>query len=130
MYQNDVIIFDGVCNFCNSWVLWLIKRDRKSRYLFSASQMDSVKKVIDNSNPVAESILLVRNGKTFVKSTAVLKILQGLGGIYRAAAVFYIIPEKIRDYIYDFIAGRRYKWFGKRPSCMVPDDKIRARFMK
>jgi len=127
-----IILFDGVCNFCNSSVNFIIRHDKKKRYKFAALQsnvgrMLSEKYGIDQSK--IDSIILIENGDVFVKSSAILRITKSLNYLYPLLFGFIIIPKFIRDGVYDFIARNRYKWFGKKEACMIPSPEIKSRFI-
>jgi predicted DCC family thiol-disulfide oxidoreductase YuxK len=127
-----IILFDGVCNFCNSSVNFIIRHDKKKRYKFAALQSDvgrmlSEKHGIDQSK--IDSIILIENGNIFVKSSAILRITKNLNLLYPLLYVFIITPKFIRDGVYDFIAKNRYKWFGKKEACMIPSPEIKSRFI-
>jgi predicted DCC family thiol-disulfide oxidoreductase YuxK len=130
--NSSIVLFDGVCNFCNSSVNFIIRHDKKKRYKFAALQSDigrvlSEKNAIDQSK--IDSIILVENGKVFIKSSAILRISQHLNYLYPLFFGFVIIPKFIRDGVYDFIAKNRYKWFGKKETCMIPSPEIKSRFI-
>ncbi len=127
-----IILFDGVCNLCNSSVLFIIKRDPKSRFYFAALQSDFGKTQLDKfgiSFTIPESVLLIEEGRLFQKSSAALKIARNLNGLWPAVYVFIIVPKFLRDLIYDYIARNRYRWFGKREACMIPTPELKARFV-
>lgn len=128
---KDLILFDGHCNLCNGAVQFIIKRDPKERFRFSSLSWEPAKKLIDDHPEFSEvdSILLYQNGKLYQKSTAALKIGGKLRGLWPVLQVFRIIPPFIRDPIYDFIARNRYKWFGKRETCMMPEKKVDHLFL-
>lgn len=76
-----------------------------------------------------DSVILVDDNKAYVYSSAVLHIARKLGGIYSLAFVFIIIPGFIRNPLYKYVARNRYKWWGKKDACMVPDPELRSRFL-
>jgi len=117
-HSQKIIIFDGVCGLCNKSVDILMKLDRKKQFLYSSLQGEFIKTL--NIEPKIDSIIYYEDGKLFYKSTAILKILRSLGGIWVFTDVFYIIPRIIRDFIYDLIAKYRYTIFGKMESCRMP----------
>jgi len=130
--KKSIILFDGMCNFCNTSVNKIIKYDKKNVFKFAAIQSDAGKKLlIELSIDILkiDSILLIENNTLFTKSTAVLKIAKQLSGLYKLSYAFIIIPLFIRDTIYDFIAKNRYKWFGKKESCMIPSTEVREKFL-
>lgn len=131
--DKPIIFFDGVCNLCNSSVKFILKRDRNELFLFSSLQSDASKEILlqyNLENLTLNTIILLEDGIIYQKSTAILRIAKRLSGIYKYAYVFIIIPTFIRDGIYSFIAKRRYKWFGKQDSCMLPDATVKLRFLE
>jgi predicted DCC family thiol-disulfide oxidoreductase YuxK len=130
--NSSIVLFDGVCNFCNSSVNFIIRHDKKKRYKFAALQSD-IGRVLSEMNAIdqskIDSIILVENGKVFVKSSAILRISKHLNYLYPLFFGFVIIPKFIRDGVYDFIAKNRYKWFGKKETCMIPSPEIKSRFI-
>jgi predicted DCC family thiol-disulfide oxidoreductase YuxK len=132
MKLKAIILFDGICNFCNSSVNFIIKRDRNNYFKFSPLQSEYSKKVFSENNykiKYFESIVLVKNNKTYQKSTAALRIAKHLTGFWKLLFIFIIIPPFIRDFFYDIIARNRYKWFGRRDACMIPDENEKIRFL-
>ncbi len=131
MHPN-LILFDGVCNFCNFWVNFIIDRDSKAFFKFTAVQSDTARQILKSNNIDAikiDSIVLVINGKIFFKSSAAFQIARKLDGFWKLLYIFIIIPPFMRDGIYDFIASNRYKWFGKRETCRIPTDDEKHRFI-
>jgi predicted DCC family thiol-disulfide oxidoreductase YuxK len=132
MQNNAIILFDGICNFCNSSVNFIIKRDKKNYFLFSSLQSVYSQNFLTKNNFPKnnfDSIILIENNKLYQKSTAALKIAKQLKGLWKLSYVFIIIPPFIRDFFYDSIAKNRYKWFGKKDVCMIPDEKIKRKFL-
>ena len=130
--DKSIILFDGVCNLCNSSINFIIKNDSKERFLFASLQSDATKEILlhlNSENLNINSILLIENGIIYKKSTAVLKISKSLDGLIKASYFFIIIPEFLRDWFYSIIANNRYKWFGKKEKCMVPSLEIKERFL-
>ena len=131
---KKIILFDGVCNLCNSSVLFIIKRDKKDRFRFAALQSEVGKKLarernIDTSK--IDSIILIEpHIAYYTQSTAVLKIGQSFGGLWRVLWIFEWIPSRIRNRFYDFIAKNRYRWYGKKDACMVPTPELKAKFLE
>lgn len=128
--MERIVLFDGVCNFCNSSVQFIINRDPTGKFRF-ASQQSEVGETLMARHGIAgnDSIVYIENGKAFTKSSAALRIAKQLSGIWPACSAFTIIPPPIRDAVYDLIAKNRYRWFGKRDSCMIPPPSIRKRFL-
>lgn len=131
---KKIILFDGVCNLCNSSVQFVIKRDKKDIFRFAPLQSDIGKKMVDErgiDTSTIDSIILVEpNIAYYTKSSAAIEIANDLGGIWQALNVFtYILPVSVRDWVYDFIARNRYKWFGKKEHCMIPTPEMKAKFI-
>jgi predicted DCC family thiol-disulfide oxidoreductase YuxK len=131
--DKDIILFDGLCNLCDGMVQFVIKRDSKQRFLFSSIQSETAKKILETYNQVKikdslNTFVLIENGKLFTKSTAALKISKKLKGLWPLLYLFIMIPLFIRDAFYDYIAKRRYQWFGKKNECMIPSPEIKTRF--
>ena len=130
--QNPVILFDGMCNFCSNSVQFIINRDPSSKFRFASLQSETGKNLIAKSkidNKNLDSIVLFENGTYYIKSTAVLKIASKLNALWPLFYFFIVIPAPLRDYFYDIVAKNRYKWFGKKEECMVPNAEIKARFL-
>lgn len=131
--MNDVILFDGVCNLCNFFVQFVIKRDRRNVFKFASLQSDFGKKILNESGLAdanSDSVILYSEGKTYTESKAALKILKKLSGGWKLIYVFIILPKSIRDAVYRFIARNRYKWFGKKDSCMLPTPELKNKFIE
>lgn len=132
MSTEPIILFDGICNFCNSAVNFTIKRDKNKTIKFTPLQSEVGKALIKEygfpENDMS-SFLLIENGKLYNKSTAALKVCRHLKGLWPFCYVFIIVPAFIRNAVYDFIAKNRYKWFGQKEECMVPTPDVRARFL-
>ncbi|WP_111307522.1 thiol-disulfide oxidoreductase DCC family protein [Confluentibacter sediminis] len=131
--NKKLILFDGVCNLCNHSVQYIIKHDKKNLFLFTALQSDIGKEIIEVYNidtHKTDSILLYIPEKGIdYKSTAALKIARYLGFPINVMSVFFIIPTPIRNWVYDYIAKNRYKWYGKKESCMIPTPELKSKFL-
>ena len=131
--NKKIIIFDGVCNLCNNTVLKVIKYDKNSVFLFTALQSDKGKEIINHLGinlSKVDSIILYEPGISYyIKSTAALKIMQEFKGFWVLSRLFLMTPEYVRNIVYDFIAKKRYKWFGKRENCMIPSPELKAKFL-
>ena len=131
--NKKLILFDGVCNLCNSSVQFIIKHDKMNTFLFAALQSDVGKHIIETyhiDTHKTDSILLYSPEKGIdYKSTAALKIASHLGFPINIISVFIIIPAIIRNWIYDYIAKNRYKWYGKKEQCMIPTPKLKSKFL-
>lgn len=127
-----IIYFDGVCYLCNSLVNFLLKIDKDNRLKFSPLQSNFAKRELKNSDINLEeidSIMLQVGSKFFIKSDAVIKIIKEMRWYWQGLLVIKILPKNIRDKLYDFIADHRYKWFGRKDSCMIPTNDVKSRFI-
>lgn len=130
--EHKILLFDGVCNLCNSSVNFVIKHDNNNVFRFAALQEEPGKSLLNkyNINPKdTDSIVLIENGKAYVKSTAALRAARHLSGGWPLLYGFIIIPAFIRNVVYDVIAKNRYKWYGKKDSCMIPTPELKAKFL-
>jgi predicted DCC family thiol-disulfide oxidoreductase YuxK len=117
-----IILFDGVCNLCNGVVKFITKRDKNKLFSFLSLQSNEGKEILNQYNIntlTTDSIVYVKNNKAFIKSNAAIAIANDLGGIYKILILLKILPSFINDYLYDFIAKNRYKFFGKNDTCEI-----------
>lgn len=131
-HYERVIVFDGVCNFCNAFVNFVLERDSGGLFKFGTLQSQPAQNILTQlclSTRDYETFLLLENGSVFTKSTAALKILRCLPGVWPWLYAFIIIPRPLRDLVYSVIARHRYQWMGKSETCRVPSPKERARFI-
>ena len=128
---KSLILFDGVCNLCNGWVNFVIDRDPDGRFIFGALQSDEARDYLSlaNDREALDSIVLIDAEGVFVRSSAVLRISEGLNGAWPMLRTFRIVPGPLRDAIYDLIARHRYSWFGRRETCRVPTPELSTRFL-
>ncbi len=130
--DNHIIFFDGVCNLCNSTVQFVIEHDKKNLFKFASLQSPFGQKFLKGYNlPISHfnSFIYYRNGKVYTQSSAALYVARDLGGIWSLAFAFIIVPKFIRDAVYNLIAKNRYKWFGKKESCMIPTPDLKNKFI-
>ena len=133
MDNNPIILFDGVCNFCNGAVNFTIKRDKKRTLKFAPLQSDAGQQLLRQFNLSTNqfnSFVFIEKGVVYTQSTAALKVSKYLTTFWPLLQGFIIVPAFIRDGIYNFIAKNRYKWFGKKEQCMMPTTAIRERFLQ
>ena len=132
MNNQHIILFDGVCNFCNFWVNFIIDRDKKDLFRFAALQSEKGQELLErfqmDSNSL-DTFVLIEDKKVYTKSTAALKISRKLKGIWRSFYFLIFIPKPIRDFIYTLIAKNRYKFFGKRSTCRIPTAEEKEKFL-
>lgn len=131
--MEHIVLFDGVCNFCNASVQFIIKRDPKAKFSFAALQSERGQELLaQNKLPMQhfDTIILAEGGKIYQKSTAALRIAKELSGMW--PILYYaciLVPPFLRNAVYSLVAANRYKWFGKREACMLPTPEQRARFI-
>ena len=133
MQHYNIILFDGVCNFCNFWVNFTIDRDKDDIFRFAALQSEAGQKLLQEYKLNVsdfDTFVLIVNDKHFTKSTAALKIARKLNYPVKVLYYFIFIPKFLRDLIYSLIAKNRYKFFGKRDICRIPSEEERNKFLE
>jgi predicted DCC family thiol-disulfide oxidoreductase YuxK len=133
MENRHIIIFDGVCNFCNEAVNFIIKRDPTGVFVFVPIQSEVAKKLIDEYEAKkvgVDTFLLIKNGTCYYRTDAALEIAKDLTGFWFLLKVFKVIPRRFRDYFYRALARNRYSLFGKKDVCMIPTPDIKSRFLE
>lgn len=128
--MDNIVFFDGVCGLCNKFVDFVIRYDRSKKILFSPLQGKLAQTQIRNLTVNVDSVILYSNGNLYQKSTAAIRILSLMGGIWKCCILLLIIPPFIRNYIYDRVAKNRYKWFGKNEFCRIPSQEELKRFIE
>ncbi len=129
--MGEIILYDGDCNLCDHSVQFIIKRDDKALYKFASIQSDIGKELLSNYNisEYNDSFILIENNQCYFKSTAALRICKNLKGAWKLLYIFLLLPRRFRDIFYNIIGKNRYRWFGKRNSCMLPSPEIKKRFL-
>jgi predicted DCC family thiol-disulfide oxidoreductase YuxK len=132
--NKKIILFDGICNLCNNFVLKVIRYDKKNNFVFCASQSEAGKKILKDLQVdmvKLDAIILYAPGISYeIKSNAAIKIMNDFGGLWNLTQIFWLFPEGLRNYVYNFIAKNRYQWFGKKEHCMRPTAALKARFLE
>ncbi len=132
--HKKIILFDGICNLCNSAVQYIIKRDKNDEFRFATLQGEIGQQLINErtiDTSKLDSIILIEPGIAYYsKSTAALKISQSFGGFWKMAYVLKLIPNQLRNIVYDWVARNRYGWYGKKEKCMVPTPELKAKFLE
>lgn len=130
--ERPVILFDGVCNLCNGAVQFIIKRDQTGKFRFASLQSPAAAEMLTGMQLRPDdiySILVLKNGKLYDRSDAIIEISKDLPGVWRAIAAAQFLPKVIRDGLYKIIANNRYRIFGKQESCMLPTPELKSRFL-
>ncbi len=133
MSESAIVLFDGVCNLCNSTVQFVLRRDRRQRFLFAPLQSEKGRDLLQRhglSPDFLDSFVLVEQGRVFTSSSAALRIARGLPGLWPLLYAFIAVPRFLRDAVYRWIARNRYRWFGRRDSCRIPTPEERSRFLE
>jgi len=133
MKEQPIILFDGVCNFCNSSVNFVIKRNKKTFIQFAPMQTEAGQKLLKQYELPADdmqSFIFIEKGRAYTQSTGALKVCRYLNGLWPLCYGLIIVPKFIRDGVYSWIAKNRYKWFGVKMECMIPNPEIKERFLK
>lgn len=131
--HTDIILFDGFCHLCSGAVKFIIKNDRRAVFKFAALQSPVIQQLLKKHgllNNTADTVVYFKEGKVYTKSTAALEVLKAMGWPWKVMYVFIVIPQPIRDFMYDLVARWRYRMFGKRNTCMTPTTNIRNRFIE
>lgn len=132
-FEKPVLLFDGVCNLCNYWVNFVIDRDPEGRVMFAALQSDAGRQLLMqyNLDPEAmDTVVLIDNGKVYQRSDAIIRLSSHMKGGVRLLRTGVVFPRFVRDVIYNAVARKRYKWFGKRDQCRMPDPELKGRFLE
>jgi predicted DCC family thiol-disulfide oxidoreductase YuxK len=130
--REPVVLFDGVCNLCNGAVQFIINRDTAGRFRFASLQSDIAKQLLGHSEIHLDelfSIIVIKDGKIYDRSDALIEIVRDLPGIWSTLTVFRFMPKFFRDALYKLVANNRYRIFGRSESCMMPTPELKARFL-
>ena len=131
---KKIILFDGVCNLCDSSVQFVIKHDKKDIFRFAQLQSDIGIKILEHigvsSDTIDSTILYEPEKGYYCKSDVAFEILKDISGIHKVLLLFSVLPKSILDRIYDYVAKNRYKWFGRKESCMIPTPELKAKFLE
>ncbi len=129
---HSIVLFDGVCNLCNRSVQFIIKRDTRDRFRFAALQGKTGQALLTRHQLPADSFnsfILVEEDRIYTRSTGALQMLKRLGAPWSLCYAFILVPRFIRDWVYNRIARNRYRWFGKKESCMIPTPELKNKFL-
>ena len=129
--MERIVLFDGVCNYCNAMVNFTIRHDPEKKFRFTTLQSDYGQKLLTEHGigKDVDSVILIENGQAFTHSTAGLRIARNLSGIYPLSYAFIIIPAFIRDWAYKLFAKYRFQLFGRTNACMIPTPDVKERFL-
>jgi predicted DCC family thiol-disulfide oxidoreductase YuxK len=128
-----IVLFDGVCNFCNGSVQFILKRDREGIFRFASLQSEIGRRLMTEHglDPDAlNSVVVIDDGRAWQESAAALRIARHLPGAWKLLRAFAVVPRSVRDALYRWIARNRYRWFGKTEACWLPTPELRGRFLE
>ncbi len=130
----NIVLFDGVCNFCNATILQIIKYDKGNKIRFSSLQSDfgikTLKSLKMDENDLNTLIFIKNSNEVYTESTAVLEIIKMLDGFPKIFLFFGIFPRRVTDFFYKKFSKNRYKLFGKKESCMIPTLALKEKFIE
>ena len=129
--KMNIIVFDGVCNFCNRIVQIIIRNDPTAQIHFAAQQSEAGEKLLSDYkiSTSASSVIFIKDRLVYEKSDAVIEIAKLLTGWPSLFKYTIIVPRFLRNGIYKLIAANRYAIFGKQDQCMVPKEEEKGRFL-
>lgn len=130
--MSAIILFDGVCNFCNGSVNFIIERDRENYFRFAPLQSETGERLLQEyhiNKAVTDSVILIEDGAAYMYSTAALRVARRLDGAWSWFYWLIFVPRPFRDFFYKLFAKYRYRMFGKQEACMMPTPEIRQRFL-
>ncbi len=131
--DKKIVLFDGVCNLCNGAINYVIDNDKNDVFRFVSLQSDLgkvIQQYIGYTDTNLDTIIVYVPGEAYyTKSTAAIKIMNEFGGIWKAMNSFLLLPQNMRDLVYDYVAKNRYKWYGKQDACRIPTPELKAKFL-
>ena len=129
---DSILLFDGVCNLCSGVVRFVIPRDRTGKVKFASLQSEAGQALLrERGLPLAEfnSLVFLDKGKVYLRSSGALRLARKLSGLWPLLSAFLVIPRPLRDWVYDWVARHRFRWFGKKEECWVPSPELQKRFL-
>jgi predicted DCC family thiol-disulfide oxidoreductase YuxK len=130
--HGPIVLFDGVCNLCDASVRFVVERDERAIFRFATLDSPAARELLQNvgaPSDLPDSVVLIDAGQVSDRSTAALRIARHLGWPWKLAYALIVVPRFVRDAVYDWVAKRRYAWFGKKETCLVPTPELRERFL-
>lgn len=127
---HPTILYDGHCVLCNGFVQWLLRRDKQGLFYYATLSSDVGKEMLSSSQIDGDTVVLYDNNQYYTYSDVALRVAARLGGIYRLLSMLgRLVPKKLRDYLYRWVAANRYGWFGKYEACPLPSPELRERMI-
>ena len=132
MFNQQIIIFDGICNFCNGSVNFIIKRDHQNVFVFTPMQSKGAEELLERhqfEDFGFDTFVLIKDDVCYYRTDAALEIIKDLSGYWYLLKIFKLLPRSFRDFFYKFLARHRYQLFGKKPQCMIPTPEVKSKFL-
>lgn len=130
--SHPIVLFDGVCNLCNRSIQFIIERDQDKTFRFASLQSPVGQTLLKQFNLPTDqfdSFILVDKNQYYTQSSAALQVIKRFSGLWKLGYIGIVIPKRIRDWMYQFVAKNRYRWFGKRDQCWLPTPELKERFL-
>ena len=129
--SESIVLFDGVCNFCDQAVMFIVDRDRRGQFAFAPLQSRTAARLLSRHGMATgvSSVVLVEGERLYTQSAAALRIARRLDGLWPLLSALWIVPKPLRDAAYRYFAAHRYRWFGRLDACRVPTPELRRRFL-
>ena len=129
---HPIILFDGVCNLCNASVRFIVDRDPRGIFRYASLQSETGQRLLAEHGQADDlsTLILIEDGKAYSQSSAALRIVRRLSGLWPALSALLVVPRPLRDLVYKGVAKRRYKWFGRTDECRIPTPGERERFLE
>ena len=130
--NHPILLFDGVCNLCNGFVQFIIRRDPEARFRFASLQSEAGKALLTRyhlDTTSMNTVVLIDQYEAYTHSAVALRVLPQLNGFWSWTQIFWLVPRSWRDAGYNWVARNRYRWFGQKDACMIPTPELRNRFL-
>ncbi len=130
--RAPIVLYDGVCGFCNQSVQLILRNDRRGRFRFAALQSEVGQALLRRHGLPTDdfdTFVLVEDGRAYLRSAGALRVARGMDGAWKLLSALTIVPRPVRDFFYDLFARNRYRMFGRLDACMLPPPEVRSRFL-
>ena len=130
--DQAIVLFDGVCNLCEGVVRFIVRHDPDSRFRFAPLQSEPARRLLEKHGlptDTVDTFVLVEGSRCLTRSDAALAVVRHLPGAWRMLRVLVVVPRPLRDWAYTIVVRNRYRWFGRKQSCMVPTPELTSRFL-
>lgn len=130
--ENHIVIYDGLCNLCDISILFIIRNDQRGKFKFVSCQSELGRKLqcrYEVDTIQEGTVILIKHGEVYIRSDAAVEIARELDSVWKYVSFLRVLPRPFRDYLYTVVSKNRYRWFGKKNECLLPDDHLRKRFI-